>query len=73
MGHSGEDVQLSPRARESFPFAVECKSKAAFAGYTMFDQARSNAGPHIPIAVVKANNRKPLVMIDLDDFMNLLK
>jgi hypothetical protein len=72
MGQGGEDVQLSPRARELFNFSVECKSKAAFAGYAFYDQAAANRGESIPIVVVKANRRKPLVLIDFDDFLGLL-
>ena len=71
MGAGGEDVQLSPAARRSFPYCVECKSRKAFAGYAVLDQADTH-GQYAPLAVVKANQRKPLVMIYLDDFMELL-
>jgi hypothetical protein len=74
MGAGGEDVQLSPRARELFNYALECKSKAAFIGYGYYDQARSHAKgtKRIPLVVVKANHRNPLVILDLDNFLELL-
>ncbi len=74
MGASGEDIQLSPAARRSFPFSVECKSRATIGVYKWYDQAVTNAGSGVePLLVVKANRRKPLVVIDLDAFMELVK
>ena len=73
MGANGEDIMLSPAARRKFPFSVECKNLAAFAGYNFYEQAVSNCPKNAkPIAVVKANRKKPLVLIDLQHFMELL-
>jgi hypothetical protein len=74
MGATGEDIQLSPAARRSFPFSVECKSRATIGVYKWYDQAVTNAGSGVePLLVIKANRRKPLVVIDLDAFMELVK
>ena len=73
MGASGEDLQLSPAARKLVPLSIECKSIAKFAGYKYLDQAISNSGKHQPVAVVKANHKKPIVLIDAEYFLDLLK
>lgn len=72
MGAGGEDILLSPAARQVFPFSVECKSHATFAVYKHYDQAKTNSGKATPILVIMANRRKPLVVLELDDFMDLL-
>ncbi len=70
MGASGSDVLLSPRTRREFDYAIECKSVAAFVGYSYYDQA-VKGGAGVPIVVVRANRRTPLVIIDLEHFMEL--
>ena len=74
MGASGEDIQLSPQARRWFPYSVEAKSRATIAVYKWYDQAVTNTKPGTePLLVIKANRRKPLVLIDLDKFMEITK
>ena len=73
MGAGGEDVQLSPAARKLVPLSIECKSVAKFAGYKYLDQADSNSKEHQPVAVVKANHRKPIVLVDAEYFFQLMK
>ena len=73
MGAGGEDLLLSPAARKLIPYSFECKSIARFAGHTYMEQAQANTPAGIkPVAVVKANHKKPVVIIYLDDFMELL-
>jgi hypothetical protein len=71
MGASGEDVQLSPRARSYLPVSIECKSYKEMAVYKWYEQAKVNSGGNIPLLVIKANNKKPLVVIDLDRYLFL--
>ena len=72
MGQSGNDIQLSPAAQKKFPFAIEVKTLAAFAGYKHLEQANAGKDPNmIPIAVVKANHKQPMVLMYLDDFMEV--
>ena len=73
MGQSGEDIQLSPKARGYFPFSVECKSRANISIYKFYEQAKDNSGGNTPIVVVKANKKPPLVILDLEDFLNIFK
>lgn len=74
MGAGGVDVQLSPAARKQFPFAIECKSRKAFAVYKDYDQAVENCPKGVePVLVLKANRRKPMVMVDAEYFFKEFK
>lgn len=74
MGAQGEDIQLSPAARRWFPYSVEAKSRASVGVYAWYQQAKANAPKDVePILVIKQNHSKPLVVIDLDAFMELVK
>lgn len=75
MGQSGEDVQLSEAARSVFPYAIECKSRAALAVYAFWEQAMTHlqSPKEVPIAVIKQNNSVPLVLVELEHFMDLVK
>ena len=75
MGAGGVDVKLSEAAFQRFPFTIECKNVAAFQGYTYLDQAvrHTNKSGGLPIAVVKANDKQPVVILTFSDFMSLLQ
>ena len=73
MGAGGEDVLLSPAARKYYPISVECKSVAKFVGYTFMDQAIQNAKTHEPVVIIKANRRDPIVLVDADYFLKMLR
>lgn len=73
MGAGGEDVQLSPAARRLFPYSVECKNLAKIAVFNYYEQSRTNAGNYEPLVVIKQNRSKPLAVVDLDHFMNLVR
>lgn len=74
MGAGGEDIQLSPAARRWFPYSVECKSRASVGVYAWYQQAKTNAPKDMePLLVIKQNHSKPLVVIDLDAFMELVR
>jgi len=68
MGAGGEDVQLSPAARKLFPYSIECKSLKAIAVYKYYEQAQANSGKYEPLVVIKANHKKPLVLLDAEYF-----
>lgn len=73
MGSNGEDIQLSTAAKAAFPFSVECKARAKIAlVYDALAQAQSQ-NDLTPVAVIKADRKKPLVVLSLNDFMALLK
>lgn len=75
MGAQGEDVQLSPKARDVFPFTIEAKSRRRIAVYRYYEQAQE----HIekaklstnPLVVIKENGKDPLVLVDMNLFINM--
>jgi hypothetical protein len=72
-GETGVDVKISPRAHEYFPYSIECKKHASFSVYKHYDQAVSNKQEgSIPILVIEANRRKPLVILDAETFFRYL-
>lgn len=74
MGAGGEDILLSPAARSLLPVSIECKSRANWAFYKDLDQAIANAPKDTqPILVVKANNKKPVVIVDAEYFFNTFR
>lgn len=73
MGAKGEDIQLSSYARIRIPFSFECKSRARIAVYQDYWQALDNAGGHMPAVVLKQNNATPLILLDFEHFLKILK
>lgn len=67
MGASGEDVQLSPTARDVYPIQIECKNRAKMAVFEDYKQAATH-GAYEPVVVIKQNHCKPLVVVDADYF-----
>jgi len=64
---------MSEAALRLFPYAVECKNRATIAVYPYFEQARANAAGRMPLLVIKQNYSEPLVLVQLDHFMDLCK
>lgn len=42
MGSGGTDLMLSPRARQDFPFSVECKNTKKFPSVSALNQSYAN-------------------------------
>ena len=73
MGQGGEDVQLSPAARKLFPYSVVCKSLKSIGVYKFMEQAEANCPPKAePIAIIKADKKKPLAVMDAEHFFKLI-
>jgi hypothetical protein len=74
MGANGEDVKLSTAARKLFGYSVECKALKAIAVYKHMDQATDNCPKGAePLVVLKADRRRPLVLMDAEHFFNLVR
>lgn len=74
MGAGGEDIQLSPAARQFLPLSIECKSKAKNSVYGLYDQAVANAPKGMePTLFIKADRRKPLAVMDAEKFLQLMR
>jgi len=73
MGQSGEDILLSKAARDKFPFSVECKNQERLNLWAAWDQVNQNKSIYSPLLVVKRNGTQPLVVVEADIFMELVK
>jgi hypothetical protein len=75
MGSNGNDVQLSPAARKLFEYAVEAKSrKSVGLIYDAYEQAKAGDKHGLePLVVIKADRKRPLAVVDLDHFFELLQ
>jgi hypothetical protein len=72
MGVSGEDVRLSQPAKNLLQIQIECKNRAKIAVFQDYAQAQTHGNAE-PVVVLKQNHSKPLVLIDLDYYIKLLK
>lgn len=74
MGSQGSDVIMSAAAKDYFPYKIECKNQEAFSNvYKAFEQASSQKEDGEPLLIIKRNRSKPLAVVDLDEFMRLVK
>lgn len=72
MGATGEDVQLSPAARQFVPYQIECKNKAKSQVHTYYNQAKEH-GTYEPLVITKMDRDIPLVVVSAEHFFQLLK
>ncbi len=74
-GVQGEDLQLSPRARELLPFAFEAKNKERLNIWDALAQSKAHVkdSKHKPVVVFRRNRTPFHVCIELDTFLELLK
>lgn len=72
MGTNGADIVLSELAHGLLKCQIECKSRAMMAVYKDYEQAQTH-GSSEPIVVIKQNRSKPLAVMDLDYFIQLLR
>ncbi len=72
MGESGADVQLTSVVRDKFPYSIECKNQEKFKGiYTIMTQAEDHVKDLQPLVFLKMNDKKPLVVIDAEHFLEV--
>ena len=73
MGAGGEDLVMARAAREKFPFSIECKNVERIQLWKSIKQAEDNTKEGSEIAlVVKRNQTKPYVVIDLQHWLELI-
>ena len=73
MGVGGEDVQLSPKAREFFPNSVECKNNERPSLRRAWDQTVANAKKYNPLLFVTWNRGEVLVVMKASHYFKLIK
>jgi hypothetical protein len=73
-GENGPDIVLSKTARKLVGVNFECKNQQKMKTvYDWYRQASKGQHKMTPAVVCKMNTRQPLVVIDLDDFFDLIK
>ena len=73
-GSNGPDIVLSKTARKLVGVNFECKNQNKMKTvYDWYKQSDKGSGKLTPAVVMKMNTRQPLVVIDLDDFFDLIK
>ena len=73
MGAGGEDLIMSKAARNKFPYSVECKNQERMNIWSAWEQANNNKGIYEPLVVIKKNGVNPLVVLDAENFLEMIK
>ena len=73
MGAGGEDLIMSRAARHKFPYSVECKNQERVNIWQAWEQANGNKGIYEPLVVIKKNGVRPLVVLDAENFLDMIK
>lgn len=75
-GVTGEDLWVSPRARELIPCVWECKNQESLQLYPALEQAKShlkNRTHLIPVLAFRRNRSELYAAVPFRDFVNLLE
>ena len=72
MGESGEDIILSPAARDLIPYSFECKNQERLNVWESLSQAEDNSGDYTPLLVFKRNRTKTYIAFELEEFLKLI-
>ena len=74
-GVTGEDVQLSPLARESYPFAIECKNVEKLNIWAAIEQAKSHVGDaeYFPQLYFTRNRAKLYMCMEAKHFFHYIE
>ena len=73
MGAGGEDLIMSKAARNKFPYSIECKNQEKLNIWSAWDQANANKGVYEPLVVIKKNGVQPLVVLDAENFLDMIR
>ena len=73
MGAGGEDLIMAKAARTKFPYSIECKNQEKLNIWAACEQANGNKGMYEPLVVIKKNCIRPLVVLDAENFLEMIK
>jgi len=73
MGMGGEDIVLSPAARELIPFSFECKNQETLPLWKSLAQAEGNCNGRDPVLIIKRNRSGVYAVIQFDVFTKLIE
>ena len=72
-GEGGADIKLSRIAKRILPYQFECKYQERLSTlHRWFAQSKKH-GRLEPILICKMNDKKPLLIMDLDHFFQIVK
>ena len=72
MGAGCDDIMLSAKARNMFPYSVECKNQESLNGWKAFEQAECNSGVYQPLLIIKRNRKEPLAVVEANHFIEYI-
>jgi hypothetical protein len=74
MGQSGVDIILRGEIYNKFKYDIECKNTEKLSLYKTIEQAKQNTKENRGWLIVhKKNFNKPVVILDSDEFFDLIK
>tara|TARA_B100000315_G_C14456939_1_gene531851 strand:- start:168 stop:503 length:336 start_codon:yes stop_codon:yes gene_type:complete len=73
IGENGADIKLSKIAKRILPYQFECKYQERFSTLYRFYKQSKKYGRLEPVLVCKMNDKKPLLIMDLNHFFELVK
>lgn len=73
MGAAGEDLMMSPKAMEVFPFVIECKNCESLNVRKVFDEHYSKYDKRVGLKMLvhSKNHSEPLVTLRWKDFIEV--
>lgn len=72
MGQNGEDIQLSPKARQYLPVTIEVKRRKNLQTvYDWMEQARQ--GFYDPVVFFRGDRKEWLAIIPMEHYLHLMK
>lgn len=73
MGAPGEDIRLSPLARQSVPLSIECKCQEKLNVWSCLQQAENNCPTDAnPTLIFSRNRSETYAVVKWDYFLSLL-
>lgn len=73
MSCQGEDIKLSEKAREYFPFSVESKNVEKLNIWEALKQAESGNRKYKPLLIFSRNRSEDYCALKFSDFVSILK
>jgi hypothetical protein len=77
---TGEDLKLSPAARQIYPLVIECKNTESINVWAAFEQAKSHLKKYneetqfiVPVLFFKRNRSELMACLRADDFIKLTR
>ena len=70
-GDTGEDLKLSPAARQAYPFSIECKNRETINIWQAYEQACGH-GDYTPLLVFSRNRAEVMCTLKFEHLLELL-